>query len=82
LRVVLFTGAKRRYVMLFNTSTRHFARGVVDLPAELDGRAVERAVLVPADPHDIGGEVVRPRTGRLSMNIDLAPGDAALWELF
>ena len=82
LHVVLFAGAKRRFVMLFNTSTEHFIRGIVDLPSDLDSRPVRRAVPVPADPNEIGGQVVQPRTGRLSMTMHLAPGDAALWELF
>ncbi len=82
LRLVLFTGTKRRLVMLFNTSERHFIRGMVDLPSELDSGPVGRAVLVPPDPNAISRRVVQPRTGRLSMAMDLAPGDAALWELF
>lgn len=82
LRVVLFRGAKRRFILLINSSDTRFLRGTVDLPGELDSQRVNRAVLVPADPNKIDGQVVEPRTQRLSLRADLRPGDAALWELF
>ncbi len=82
LRVVLFSGDKRRFVMLFNTSTERFVRGSVDLPAALGSRPVRRAVRVPDGPYEPVGEIAEPHTGGLSLDMDLAPGDAALWELF
>ncbi len=82
LRAVVFAGDQRRYVMLFNTSSEHFIRGIVDLPNELGSRPVQRAVPVPSDPKAMAAEVAQPRMGRLPLPVDLAPGDAALWELF
>jgi hypothetical protein len=82
LKVVLFGGAKRRFVMLFNSSSDRFLHHRVELPATLDSRPVRRAVLVPPEEHVIAGEVVQPRSGRLGLPIDLAPGDACLWEVF
>jgi hypothetical protein len=82
LKVVLFSGTKRRFVLLLNSSDTRFIRGVVDLPSELDSKPINRAVLVPPDPNEIAGQVVQPRTQRLTLRMDLRPGDAALWELF
>lgn len=82
LGVVLFGGPKRRYVMLFNKSPGEFVRRAVQLPATLGSRPVKRAVLVPSEHHVIAGEVVHLRSDRLELPVNLAPGDACLWEVF
>jgi hypothetical protein len=82
LRAVLFSGTKRRFVLLVNASSDQFLRRTVELPATLATKPVKRAVLVPPEEHIIAGEVVQARGGRLALPVDLAPGDACLWELF
>lgn len=85
LKVVLFTGSKRRFVLVFNASPSDFIHRAVTLPigrGELASQPVRRAVLVPPDVHVIAGQVVQPRGNRLALPVDLAPGDACLWEVF
>jgi hypothetical protein len=82
LKVALFAGAKRRFVLVHNTSTGAFIHQPVSLPVVLAAEPVTRAVLVPPEAHVIAGEVVRPRGDRLTLPLDLAPGDACLWEIF
>ena len=85
LKVVLFAGSKRRFVLVFNTSPGDFVHQAVTLPigrGELASQPVRRAVLVPPDVHVIAGQVVQPRGNHLALPVDLAPGDACLWEVF
>ena len=82
LDLVLFSGAKRRFLMVFNVSPTRFNHSEVVLSADLGPGPVKRAVLVPSEAHILGGEVVHVRGGRLKLPVELAPGDAALWELF
>ncbi|MCP4251340.1 MAG: hypothetical protein GY778_30255 [bacterium] len=82
LRLVMFSGQKRRFVLVINRSAERFIHHPVTLPAVLEDHAVRRAVLVPADGQIIAGHVVRPRGNQLTLQLDLAPGDACLWELF
>jgi len=82
LRAVLFSGGKRRFLLLFNASTTAYIHHQTRLPSALDGQPVERAVEVPADGHVLAGQVVPARADELVLPLDLAPGDGALWELF
>lgn len=82
LRAVLFADARRRFVMLVNPSSTAFVHDRAALPADLAGRPSARAVLVPQDTHVLGAELVPARGGRLLIPLDLAPGDAVLWEIF
>jgi len=82
LRTVLFSGGKRRFLLLFNASTTAYIHHQARLPSALDGQPVERAVEVPADGHVLAGQVVPARADELVLPLDLAPGDGALWELF
>ena len=67
LSVFLFCGPKRRFVLLFNTSTDEFLHRTVQLPPTLDSTVVRRAVPVPPERHTMAGEVVRVRIGRLTL---------------
>ncbi len=80
--VALLAKGHRRCLLIVNPSTRDFARGEVSLPIELNGSAVVRAVAVPADSDATLGDVIRARSDRIVFQVKLAPGDAALYELF
>jgi hypothetical protein len=82
LRLVLFAKARRRFLMVWNTSAQRFVRGQVSLPETVSKTRVLRAVEVPADPGTIGGRVLEPHRGVIDVAVDLAPGDAMLYELF
>jgi len=81
-RAVLFSGSKRRFVLLFNSSQDQFLHRAVQVPGTLDSKPAHRAVFVAPEEHLIAGDVVPARGGRLELPIDLAPGDACLWEIF
>ena len=80
--VTLLARGTRRCILVINPSTTDFARGEVVLPVELNGSPVVRAVVVPADGAAGLGEVIRARQSRLVIPVVLAPGDAALFDLF
>jgi hypothetical protein len=82
LRVTLFTRQHRRWVLLWNASASRFMRSELSLPAEAGGATATRAVEVPGDPGVVGGRVFDARRGRIAIPVELAPGDAILFELF
>lgn len=82
LRLVLFAKSRRRFLMVWNTSTERFVRGRVSVPETIAGSRVSRAVEVPGDPGTVGGEVIERHRGGMDLAVDLAPGDATLYELF
>lgn len=80
--VTLLARGVRRCILVINPSTTDFARGEVSLPVELNGSPVVRAVVVPPESAAGLGDVIRARQERLVIPVKLAPGDAALYELF
>jgi hypothetical protein len=82
LRVVLFAGSKRRFVLVFNSSPSDFVHRPVSLPPLLAAKTVRRAVFVPSEGGAKARAVIRPGPDRLTLPLDLAPGDACLWEVF
>ena len=82
IRMTLFARDRRRHVLVWNSSTTRFLRTTVSLPDRIGEGIVGRAVEVPGEPGVPGGHVLTPRRGRLDLAVDLAPGDAALYELF
>ncbi len=80
--VAMLANGPRRCVLITNPSTSDFARGDVSLPVELNAAPVVRAVVVPAESETVLGDVIRARSDRLVIPVKLAPGDAALYELF
>jgi hypothetical protein len=80
--VTLLTRGRRRLVLVWNTSTTRFLRTSVFLPEQVDGRPAERAVEVAGEPGMLGGAVYTKRRGKIDIKVDLAPGNAGLFELF
>lgn len=81
LLTTVFVRDARRYLFLFNQSSLP-VRGPVRFPAVLGGRAVARAVGVPATADRIAGDVFEAHGGELAVQVNLRPGDAALFEIF
>jgi hypothetical protein len=81
-RAVLMTGHSRRYLLLLNPSTSNFVHAQVLLTVRATRVPVTRAVAVPSDAHALAAEVVANRHGALTFDLNLAPGDAALYEIF
>lgn len=77
----VFERDARRYLFLFNQSSQP-VRGPIRLPAMLGSRPVLRAVGIPATADRIAGDVFEVRGPELAVNVNLRPGDAALFELF
>ena len=82
LRAVLFGERSRRHLLVFNRSDVRYARGRVRIHGAMDGRAVDRAVQVPAESDRLPGSVHDAQGARLTIPIELRPGGAALFELF
>jgi hypothetical protein len=80
--VAMLASGARRCILITNPSTSDFTRGEVSLPIELHGAPVVRAVEVPPESATVLGDVIRARSDRLVIPVELAPGDAALYELF
>jgi len=79
---VLLTRRRRRFVLVFNTSATRFVRTHVALPEHIAGAPAQRVVHVPSDPGVIVGVVATLRHGQIRLTVDLAPGDANLYEVF
>ncbi len=77
----LFVRDARRYLFLFNQSSQS-VRGPNGFPATLSGKPVVRAVGIPATADRVAGDVFVAHGTELSVNVNLRPGDAALFELF
>lgn len=80
--VVLFIRDKRRFVMMFNSSPTEFVRNPISLAAVFDGLEATRLVTVPVDDQAVVGDVHRVHQGKVTLETDLAPGDARLFEVF
>lgn len=78
----LFSNDRLSYLMLVNTSATRFFRQSVTFPAGFDDLDVERAVAVTRAEDATVGKVFRTRRGELVIPLDLAPGEAELFELF
>ena len=82
LRAGLFADGRRRCLLVVNPSVTEFVRGRVTLPNEVAGRPVVRAVGVAVEDDRPVGDVFESRHGGTGIEVDLAPGDAQLYELF
>lgn len=83
LRVSAFRGNKCRFVLVVNPSLETRVHADVELAeasAQLGGAA--SAVEVPGTVQQPAGRVVRSQGGSIRTNVDLPPGEAALFELF
>jgi len=77
----LFVRGQRRFLFLFNQLSEP-QRRTVRFPGILGGRALVRAVEVPATADRLAGEIFTVRSGGLVIQVRLRAGDAALFELF
>jgi hypothetical protein len=82
LSTAVFGDDKRRCLLLVNTSADRFVRTDVSVPADIGSRPIQRAVRVADADAAPAGEVIEARRSMLQFHVDLAPGDAALYELF
>ncbi len=82
LEVVLFTAGRRQFLMVLNASPDRFVREPIGLSAQFDGRLANRLVAVPIDDTSAVGEVLPVRRSRVTVPVDLGPGDARLYEVF
>ncbi len=82
LRVTHFVRQHRRWVLLWNASVYRYVRSEMSVPVDIGGVTADRAVEVPGDPGVVGGRVFDARRGRITIPVELAPGDAMLVELF
>lgn len=82
LAVTEFVRGNRRYLMVFNRALDRHVRGPCVLPALIGELEVRRAVEIPGSSARVAGQVVRARTGELTLQLDLRPADAVLYELF
>ena len=82
LEVVAFVGAKRRYVMVINTSPDRFFRSPIEVTETLDDPPASRLVRVSGRGVTVVGEVYPVRGGFVTLTTNLAPGDACLFEVF
>jgi len=82
LLATVFVRERRRYVLVFNRSTTDYFRESVVLPGEIGGASARRAVEVPPTTDRVPGRVFDASQGRLSVMVDLRPGEAALFEVF
>jgi hypothetical protein len=81
LMAAVFVRDARRYLFLFNQSSEP-VRGPIRFAATFSGKPVARAVGIPATADRIAGDVFATHGTELSVNVNLRPGDAALFELF
>ncbi len=81
LQTALFVRGARRYLFIHNQSSLPFRRAI-RFPSTLDGKPAARAVGIPATSERVAGEVYEARGGELAVQVNLRPGDAALFELF
>lgn len=82
IKAAWFYAERRRYLMLFNSSTSLFARREYSVPTPGDGKPVNRIVEIPSSPDQPVGRVIKPRSSSFRVPIDLKPGDAVLFEAF
>jgi hypothetical protein len=77
----VFVRNPRRYLFVLNPSSQP-VRAPIRFPALLGGKPAMRAVGIPATADRIAGDVFEAHGADLSVNVNLRPGDAALFEIF
>lgn len=81
-RLTLLADDERRYLLVSNPPGGAACRGFVTVPQQVRGKAVTRAVEVASASDRLPTAAVTPRQGVIKLNVDLRPGDAALFEIF
>ena len=82
LSITPFAKDKRRLLLVFNRSRSEYLRTTVTLEDMICGLPAQRLVEVPGDTDASLGEVTEARRGRLTLSVNIAPGDARLYEVF
>jgi hypothetical protein len=82
LEVTLFARDRRRFLLVANGSSANVLRSELLLDDLIDGRLADRVEEVPAAPGAEPGKVVRAVGGRISLPLEIGPGDAKLFEVF
>lgn len=81
-RAAILFGGNRSCLMIVNPSIDRFVRGKIEIPTDVTNPPTTRAVQAPAADQSPVGAVIEAVGTRLSIPLELAPGDAALYELF
>lgn len=76
LRATLLMRGPRRVILVHNEDAEHFARGTLSVGTTLAERPVSRIL------RQDSGERFLPRDGQCAIDLHIAPGDAALFEVF
>lgn len=82
LELTLFAQGRRRFLLVFNRSRSEYLRTSVTLEDVIDGLPARRLVEVPGDAKLTLGAVTEARHGGFTLQADIAPGDARLYEVF
>ena len=82
LSITLFSRNRRRLLLVFNRSESEYVRTTITLDGQLDALSITRLVEVPGDVSVALGAVTKARRGCVALNLNIAPGDARLYEVF
>ena len=80
-KLTTFVRGKRRYLLVFNAGDGYL-RDAPTITHDLVGAPIKRAVEIPPTSVAGAGRVRDARNGRLTIPVNLRPGDAVLYELF
>ncbi|MCK4658487.1 MAG: hypothetical protein KAV82_03105 [Phycisphaerae bacterium] len=80
--ITLFATGRRRLLLVFNHSRSQCLRGSLTLDEVIAGLPAKRLVEVPDNTALSLGTVTVIRHGGIKLTLDIAPGDARLYEIF
>ena len=80
--ITLFVRDKRRMLLVFNRSRAEYLRTTLALDDLIGGSPATRLVEVSGEADAALGMVTPARRGRITLPVDIAPGDARLYEVF
>ncbi|MCP4590521.1 MAG: hypothetical protein GY842_07245 [bacterium] len=80
--LTLFERDQRRLLLVSNRSPSDYLRTTLALDRRLGGAAANRLVEVPPEERQSVGRITEARRDRIALRLDLAPGDAQLYEVF
>lgn len=80
-KLTTFVRGKRRFLLVFNAGAGYL-RDEATITRDLVGAPIKRGVEIPPTSVAGAGKVRDARNGRLTIPVNLRPGDAVLYELF
>ena len=80
--ITVFARDRRRLLLVFNPSRSEYLRTTLTLDEVVAGVPATRLVEVPGDSKLSLGAVHEARRGRITLPVNIAPGDARLFEVF